>query len=136
MIEELGEHAIRLHPLVREYAERTIVGREAFAAVCAERMIEALEGMGRLHAEVAERGVDAVIADLRAGEGLADAEGKGRFARFVRPLDRESHCLRGWGKAEQVRQPGFFLQQLRNRCFEMGCGENAQRAAEALRAAR
>src|SRR6185503_16582347 len=37
------------------------------------------------------------------------------------------HCLRGWDPANQ---PGFLLQQLRNRCFEMEL-EDVQRRCEA-----
>jgi len=37
VMEELNEHEIRLHPLVREFAERQIEAREAFAAQCAAR---------------------------------------------------------------------------------------------------
>jgi NB-ARC domain len=58
LVEALGEKAIRLHPLVREFAARQIAGREGFAADCAGNLGEALWDMGRLNDEVAERGVD------------------------------------------------------------------------------
>ncbi len=76
LVEELTEKEIRLHPLVREFAERQIAGREAFAAECAARLGEALRDMGRLHEEVAGRGVHAVLGDLRAGRRLAGASGR------------------------------------------------------------
>jgi len=47
LVEELTEQEIRLHPLVREFAEQKIEGRDGFAAVCAERLGEALWEMGR-----------------------------------------------------------------------------------------
>jgi WD40 repeat protein len=127
LVEELTEQAIRLHPLVREIAEKQITEREAFKTACAERLVEALWEMGQLHEEVALRGVDAVIGDLRLGAALAGADGQERCERLIRPLDREAHALRAWNPGTQ---PEFFLQQLRNRCFEMGL-EEVQRGAEA-----
>ena len=73
-MEELTEQEIRLHPLVRAFAENKIEGREAFKAACAERLAEALWEMGRLHDEVAARGVDAVIEDLRVGVRLSGGQ--------------------------------------------------------------
>jgi hypothetical protein len=132
LVEELGAQELRLHPLVQEFAEKRIEGREAFAEACAARMGEALGDMGRLHREVAGRGIDAVLADLRVGVKLSGAIGMARFERLIRPLDREAHCLRRWDTA---KEPGFFLQQLRNRCFELGM-EDVQRLAEAVLAER
>lgn len=56
LVEELGERAIRLHPLVREFAEKRIEGRAGFAAECAGNLGEALWDLGRLNDEVAVRG--------------------------------------------------------------------------------
>ncbi|MEP7126868.1 MAG: NB-ARC domain-containing protein, partial [Byssovorax sp.] len=125
LVEDLGEKAIRLHPLVREFALKQIEAREEFAWECAGNLGEALWDMGRLNDEVAARGVDAVIDDLRvgvrlSGEGKVDA---GWIERLLKVLDREAHCLRRWKPAER---PEFLLQQVRNRCFAMeeedGCG--------------
>jgi hypothetical protein len=129
LVEKLTEHEIRLHPLVRAFAETQIAGREVFAAACAERLGEALGDMGRLHEEVAARGVDAVLGDLQVGSKLSGASERAWIEALRRPLDRESHCLRGWDPA---REPGFLLQQLRNRCFEMGIGEVQARAEAKL----
>ena len=117
LVEALGEKAIRLHPLVREFAEGRIEGREGFAAGCAGNLGEALWDMGRLDGEVTARGVDAVLEDLRVGVRLSRKGEAGWIERLARPLDREAHCLRKWEPAEQ---PEFLLQQVRNRCFEMG----------------
>ena len=125
LIEDLTEKEVRLHPLVREFAEQRIVGREAFAAACAERLGEALKEMGRLDDEVAGRGIDAVLEDLRIGNKLAGAFRQARLEALSRPLDRESHALRGWDRA---KEPGFMLQQLHNRSFEMGIEDVPVRA--------
>jgi WD40 repeat protein len=129
LLEKRTAEEIRLHPLVREFAQTKIDGREAFAAACAARLVEALWDMGRLHAEVAARGVYAVLGDLRTGSQLAGASGQARLEALMRPLDREAHALRGWDPA---KAPGFFLQQLRNRCFEMGIEEVRERAEAKL----
>ena len=125
LVEELTQAGIRLHPLVREFAGRQVGGREAFAAACGDRVGEALGDMGRLHEEVAGRGIDAVLGDLRVGEALAGAAGRERIEGLIPPLDRESHALRRWDAA---KEPGFLLQQLRNRCFEMGIEEVREQA--------
>jgi WD40 repeat protein len=127
LVEELTEKAIRLHPLVRAFADTQMAARDAFAAACSARLDEALWDMGRLHREVASRGIDAVLGYLRLGAALAGADRQERCEQMIRPLDREAHGLRGW---EPAKQPGFFLQQLRNQCFEMEL-EEVQRRAEA-----
>ena len=131
LVEELGEREVRLHPLVREFAERRIgdAGREEFAADCAGNLGEALWEMGRLNDEVAARGVDAVLGDLAVGVQLSRAGEAGWIERLVRALDREAHCLRKW-KPEQ--RPELLLQQVRNRCFEMGEEDGRELAEAAL----
>ncbi|WP_437657772.1 beta-propeller domain-containing protein [Sorangium sp. So ce1182] len=128
MIEELTADTFRVHPLVREFAAARTEGREAFAAACAERMEATLGDMARLPEQAAARGIDAVLEDLRAGAALG-GPASGRLAAWMRPLDREAHCLRGWVPDQN---PGFFLQQLRNRCLELGFEEARQRAEAEL----
>lgn len=129
LVEVLTEGAIRLHPLVHEFAERRIGERDMFAGECGRRLGEALWDMGRLHDEVAERGVDAVLGDLRVGMKLSRGEEGDRLEGLIRPLDREAHCLRRW---DAVKEPGGFLQQFRNRCFELGKDKGRTRAERAL----
>ncbi len=129
LVEELTEHEIRLHPLVREFAAKQIAGREAFAAECAGRLADALWDMGRLHEEVAGRGVDAVLGDLRVGSKLAGASERGRIEVLRRPLGRWSHTLHRWAGA---KDPVAFLQMLHNRCVDMGVEEVRVRAEAEL----
>ncbi|WP_438023449.1 effector-associated domain EAD1-containing protein [Sorangium sp. So ce233] len=123
-----SDRAIRLHPLVRDFALRQIDDLERFAASCARRLGKALGDIGRIEAEVRERGLDAVLADLRLGEALAASDERERFRRLLRPLDRVAHCLRRW---TPEHGDGFFLQQVRNVSFELGIGE-VQEQAEAV----
>ena len=126
-----GEGDQGVHPLVRVLAVGKSAGREDFAVECAGNLGEALWDLGRLNDEVAVRGVDAVLWDLREGvrlsrDGKADA---GWIERLVRVVDREAHCLRRWRTAER---PELLLQQVRNRCFEMGEGDGCGLAEGAL----
>ncbi len=141
LAEELTADEVRLHPLVREFAAGQIADRAAFIEAAVASLSEALWDVERLEAEVHARGVDAVVADVRMAGVLAatcpalskvpgtSAPG---FHPLLRALDLDSHILRRWNPATE---PAFFLQQWRNRCFEMGWDE-PMRQAEALLEAR
>ena len=131
LVEELTEEAIRLHPLVREFAASRIEDREALAAACAKRLGKVLGEVGQVEKEVRARGIDAVLADLRLGEELGGVRERELFRRLLRPLDREAHCLRHWDHAQE---PAFFLQQVRNISFELGLLDVQEQAEKALRA--
>ena len=124
LIEELTEATFQLHPLVREFAEERIASLEDFEAACAARLGEALRDMGRLHDEVAARGVYAVLADLKVGVAMAASGVREPLERLYRPLAREAHAIGRW---EPSSQPGYFLQQLRNRCADLGLSELTQK---------
>ncbi len=124
LLETLAGDQVRLHPLVREFAEGTIQGRPAFAGLCAGRMAGALWDLGRLQNQTVRRGVDAMLADLRTGLGLCStdqqSEAYPRLSGLERVLDRQAHHLRG---QDMGAQPAFFLQQLRDESFQLGLGE-------------
>ncbi|WP_437537458.1 AAA family ATPase [Sorangium sp. So ce726] len=122
-------NGIRLEPLAWEFAKQKIDAPEAFAAACGERLGEALRDMDRLHKEVARRNIDEVLTDLRIGIKLTGAPGRARLETLSRPLDREAHCLRRW---DPTKEPGFLLQQLRNRCLDMAIEEVRERAEAKL----
>lgn len=91
---------------------------------------ERLGDMAHLQAEIARRRLPAVLGDLRAAQRLAgEAERDDlarRLAALVRVLEAEADALQGWDPA---RDPGFFLQQVRNRAFELDLPD-LQREAE------
>ena len=136
LVEELTADEVRLHPLVREFVAGQIADRNAFIEAAVASLSEALWNVERLEAEVRARGVDAVVADLRAAMVLTPGPSPERQERggeagvkpFLRALDLDSHILRRWNPGTK---PAFFLQQWRNRCFEMGWDEPT-RKAEAL----
>lgn len=114
LVETLSESAIRLHPLVREFAVGKLgANKEEFAHACAARMADALYDMERLSHEVERRGVDEVLYDLWKGIFLGGEAEQQRLAILLRPIDRQAHMLRGWDWDFQT-MPGFFLQQLYN----------------------
>lgn len=117
LIDARTDGATRLDSLVRAFALRTLDADASFASRCAEALCDALCWVDRLEFEVAQRGVDAVCADLRIGASLASEDVRERIARLAQPLGREVRRLRSRRSAEA---PGFFLQQLRNSCFELG----------------
>ncbi|MDC0679321.1 AAA family ATPase [Sorangium atrum] len=124
-----GRDVVRLEPLVWEFVKQKIEAPEAFAATCGERLGEALWELDRLHKEVAKRKIDEVLTDLRIGIKLAGEPGRARLEALSRPLDRESSILRRW---DPEKAPEFLLQQLRNRCLDMGIGEIRTRAEAKL----
>jgi len=135
LVEELTEHEIRLHPLVRQFAISTIYNRPLFAEMCAMRMADALWKMARLHSEVAKRGIDAVLSDLHSALDILFEKqytpllNASRLTYLLRPLDLEAHNLRRWNPRSQ---PSFFLQQLRNRCLDWGFDDLRQLAETQL----
>ncbi|MGB8648549.1 MAG: hypothetical protein WCF84_25155 [Anaerolineae bacterium] len=133
LVEELQAEQVRLHPLVREFAAR--LSPPAFRIEMAARLAGTLGAMAALDAAVGNRGVDAVIADLRVALTLCDGAAGGavreQLARLERVLDREAHHLRGWDRG---RDPAFFLQQFRQRALNLGNFELAARAGAQLAA--
>lgn len=73
LIEELKADAIRLHPLVRNFAATLIeaVERNDFGAACAQRLAMAYSDMQRLGYEYAARGITALLVDLTTAIDLA-----------------------------------------------------------------
>ena len=106
--------AIRLHPLVRDFAWRLVADaeREEFQTIAQWRVAEAYSSLPRLEKEYETRGIDAVIQDLEIAGGWAGPENPER--RFImlltRMLDRERHHL---------REGGVLMQQLHYRAVDM-----------------
>jgi hypothetical protein len=132
LIEELTDDEVRLHPLIREFAEKTVEDLTGFGLSCALALCVALGDVERLDDEIGRRGIYPVLSDLRSSVSLL--EQAGRFAAPVRALavlrvlGLESHSLRAWDRG---RAPSFFLQQLRNRSLELELVD-LQRDAESL----
>jgi hypothetical protein len=119
LIEELKADQIRLHPLVREFAEKQVGGQRGnFRAQCVQNLIEAYEDLAVMEKHCAQRGVDAIQEDLIAAQILivkamlqrqTRIKLNDRLYTLLRLLQREVHNLRGW----QVKNaPNRFAQQM------------------------
>jgi len=123
LVEELGRDQMRLHPLVREFAERLTPAatRDAFRLACAGRMAAAYEDYATLE-EMARKhpGVTPLENDLLTALGFCPSDDRSvqpRLQSLLRVLQRESHHLRTWDPSQA---PAIFPQQIRNRAFLLG----------------
>ncbi|MGD0045045.1 MAG: hypothetical protein ABSE84_32370, partial [Isosphaeraceae bacterium] len=123
LVEELRRDQMRLHLLVREFAERLTPAetRDAFRLACAGRMAAAYEDYATLE-EMARKhpGVTPLEDDLLVALGFCPSDDKSvqpRLQSLLRVLQRESHHLRTWDPTEA---PAIFPQQIRNRAFLLG----------------
>ena len=123
LVEELHRDQVRLHPLVREFAERLTPAetRDAFRLACAGRMATAYEDYATLE-EMARKhqGVTPLEGDLLTALGFCPSDDKSvqpRLQSLLRVLQRESHHLRTW---DPIQAPAIFPQQIRNRAFLLG----------------
>jgi WD40 repeat protein len=124
LLELLQEGQARLHPLVREFAQRLVVslpdqGQELTQQAGA-RLVAGFWHLGRLEQRARREGYWACLEQTRAAASLAellDADQEGHLERLEDWLGRESHLLAAetlW--PEPV--PGLFYQQLANRAVE------------------
>ncbi|MCA9926467.1 MAG: trypsin-like peptidase domain-containing protein, partial [Anaerolineales bacterium] len=75
LVEELKGDGVRLHPLVREFAQTLVSEREQyhFRNECGVHLADAFEDFALLEQQCRVRGVDALIEDLLVGLELLDA---------------------------------------------------------------
>ncbi|MDC0743518.1 AAA family ATPase [Polyangium mundeleinium] len=122
----------RLWPDVRAFVEGALdpVFRDELRVQAAAHLERALGDVGSIERDVAERGIAAVLADVRASS--AWAAGARGVASMRGALELEANALVGW---DASREPAFFLQQLRARAeaFE---GANFTEALDGALAAR
>ncbi len=133
LVEDIHRGRMRLHPLVREFAERLTPAeeRDAFRLDCAGRMAAAYEDYATLE-EMARKhpGVTPLEDDLLTALGFCPADDRSvqpRLQSLLRVLQRESHHLR---TRDHTQAPAIFPQQIRNRAFLLGL-EPLVRGAEA-----
>ena len=105
---KLRADELRLHPLVREFAagKTDAAGMPAFRRACALNLLGAYQDVTELERQCAQRGVDALEADLQTALSLLpDDEDAQPFSAMLQQLLRmvqlESHILRGWNQVEQ-----------------------------------
>ncbi|MEM9776998.1 MAG: NB-ARC domain-containing protein, partial [Chloroflexota bacterium] len=128
----IWETDIRLHPLVREFAQTQAENRQQFRAVCAKNLIDQFEEFELLEQHAAERGVYAIQNDLLACLDLLANEQTGRAAdqrmqTLLRILKRELHNLADWDAKENPLQSA---QQLFYRTRDLGLKNLLPKAKE------
>jgi WD40 repeat protein len=132
LLEELVGGYLRLHPLVREFSAG--LSSAIFRVEMASQIADALSDLLCLETQIAQRGVDAVLEDLRSGLWLwigDEAETPCiRLSQLERILDRESYTLRTW---DPQAHPAFCVQRLHNRAVDMGFSWLADSATARLK---
>jgi WD40 repeat protein len=130
LVELIGDGSrIRLHPLVREFAQGLVkdVAREDFKRTAVESLAAAYDDPLRLQSEWRSRGVDELILDLRTAKSFCDDVEM--LTILERVLDRERHHL----TQIRVNAPERALQQLHHRAQLMGLPELAKSFLTAYR---
>ena len=134
LLEELQDDRVRLHPLVREFANRKTPEAEApeFKQRCAVYLALAFEDIETLFEQYMRRGIDELQADLIAARAFAgDAQLLGRLGLLQRVLGQEAHNLR---VREEERREVYFVQQVGNRALGLGLSDLDVAAKSRLKA--
>ncbi|MEZ4298982.1 MAG: hypothetical protein R3B70_28800 [Polyangiaceae bacterium] len=97
----------------------------------AGHLARSFRGVERIQTEVASRGVDAVLENLRTGLSLAASDGAYRALRHLSPLSVSLTEKPTSSVAGTPQKPAFFLQQLACRCRTMNVLKPLAAAAEA-----
>ena len=132
LVEELLEHRVRLHPLVREFAEALTPKDETpeFRHACARRIAKAFEDLTTLEEIVRSDGPDGLHYALATALDFASESHDGvrpYLRSMLRVFQRECHRLREWN---HELEPNRFAQQFLFRALTLGetrLAENAER---------
>ena len=132
LVEELLEHRVRLHPLVREFAEALTPKDETpeFRHSCARRVATAFEDLTTLEEIVRSEGPDGLQQTLATALNFASESHDGArpyLRSMLRVFQRECHHLREWNHS---LEPNRFAQQFLFRAVTLGetrLAENAER---------
>ena len=122
LVEELLEHRVRLHPLVREFAAALTPRDETteFRHACARRVAQTFEDFTALEETFRSDGVDGLQQCLMTALEFASDTDDGvrdQLLSMLRLFQRESHHLREWDRAGQ---PNAFAQQVLFRAMTWG----------------
>lgn len=124
LVEAMGEHAIRLHPLVREYVQRIVPDHRRQLAEGLWMLAQAYNAPDSLQREAQARGFNALLGDLRSVRQLFGANSGNAndvpallpIAQLERLFNWEAHLLRGWPAGSAGRgDEGHLIQHLRER---------------------
>jgi hypothetical protein len=126
LVEELSTRQLRLHPLVREFAQQLVTedadGGKSLRDETARRLAHEFDDIERLEQRALREGYWECFNQVKAVREYIQLLGsvqEERLLRIERYLDRESYLL-GSGKWWPDKIPGLFYQQLSNRFVEDG----------------
>ncbi len=106
LIEELQGEELRIHPLVREFAESQTPSndRSAFCVTLMENMARSYSDFVTLESHCAIRGVASLENDLRIAISLGpsyQSSASTSLSRLLRILQLESHNLNLWNRSQE-----------------------------------
>ena len=109
LVEELLEHRIRLHPLVREFAEALTPKDETqeFRHSCARRIAKAFDDLTTLEEIVRSEGPDGLHYALATALEFASESNDGvrpYLRSMLRVFQRECHRLREWNHERRAER--------------------------------
>jgi hypothetical protein len=134
LVEELLEDRVRLHPLVREFAEALTPQDETanFRHACACRVVRAFEDISAWEDTVLSKGVDGFERCLTTARDFvspAEDSVQETLSSMLRVFRREAHHLREWAPQHQ---PNAFAQQIQFRAATSGVASLAEKAEQHL----
>ena len=136
LMEPLQEGQVRLHPLVREFAQRQTHDPDQFRRLCAGRLLDAYEDFAILENQCIRRGIISLQKDILIALDLMSSQTdshpsittlqsplsnlhpplSNNLHSLLRLIQLEAHSLITWNPS---RQPTFFAQQLYKRTQEL-----------------
>src|SRR5205814_1581226 len=127
LLQELSYNQVRLHPLVREFAQRLIREDEdqgrSLRENAIKRLVDEFENLNSLELRALRSSYWECLEQIRAtcnyAERIMNVQVE-RLGQIKRWLGRESYLLAD-GKWWPKGIPGLFYQQLYNRSVEEGC---------------
>jgi len=134
LLEELLEDRVRLHPLVREFAEALTPKDETanFRHACARRVARAFDNISAWEDVVRSDGVDGLQQSLTTAHEFAshaDHGVQGTLSSMLRVVQREAYHLGDW---VLQRQPAAFAQRVLFRAVTFGEVSLAEKAEHRL----
>ncbi len=133
LVDDLGGARLRLHPLVRAFAQTLTPPdqREDWLSEIGEHAAAALHDPAYLERRAKADGVYAILEDILAVRSILpqDDEYTRAIVSLHQLLDRCAHHLQGW--RHDIR-PAHFLQVLANTALDLGISEIQERAESLL----
>ena len=121
LMERLQAGQVRLHPLVREFAQNKTGDPDQFRCSCAEHLSKSYEDFVNLELNFNDRGIFALQADIVSALALlpsaCSSSTSDHLKTLLRLLQYEMQTIQN---SQSQHLSSFFLQQVAKRALEMG----------------